>query len=73
MALSLDITEYLTVSQATKALGYAATSYLARRCKAGHIPGAKKDGKLWYVLRSWVLEEKAKAPTGQGARGKKRK
>jgi len=68
-----DITEYITISQVAKALGYASTSYLVRQCKAGRITGATQEGKLWYVPRSWVMEEKAKTPTGQGARGKSRK
>ena len=67
-----DITEYLTISQVAKALGYATTSYLVRQCKGGCIPGATQEGKLWYVPRSWVLAEKGKSPRGQGARGRVR-
>ena len=67
-----DISQYMTLSQAAKYLGYAYNTYLRTLCQAGSIPGAEKDGKLWYIPREWVLAEKAKTPTGQGARGQSR-
>ena len=70
----MDITEYLTLSQAAKALGYSNSSTLAAYCREGRVPGARKDGKLWYIPRLWVAEER-KTPTlaPQGGRGSSRK
>jgi hypothetical protein len=69
----LDITEYLTLSQAAQALGYANTSYLRLKCIEMQIPGATKLGHNWLIPRQWVLSKQDKSPTGQGARGQKRK
>ena len=71
--MTIDHLEYLSLTQAAKVLGYTGTSYLRTRCIAGDITEAAKEGKLWYIHRSWVMAEKEKAPTGQGARGKGRR
>lgn len=68
----MDITDYLTLSQAAEALGYRESSYLRRLCNEGRIPNTQKRGKTWYIPRAWVLSEKEKLPTGQGARGQQR-
>lgn len=69
----MNITDYLTLSQAAEALGYASTGYLRQRCLNGEIPGVQKMGRNWLIPRLWVQEQQDKIPTGQGARGQSRK
>ena len=70
--MTVDLSNHITIKQAMQILGYAERSYLVRQCGLGRIPGAVQDGKLWYIPRQWVLAERDKTPTGQGARGLKR-
>ena len=70
----MDITDYLTLSQAAEALGYARPDTLRQYCSHGRVPGAKKRGSMWLIPRVWVLSERDSptlAPTG--GRGSLRK
>ena len=69
----MDITEYLTLSQAAEALGYSNSSYLRLKCNQGSIPGIIKKGRNWLIPRQWVLDGMNNLPSGQGARGQGRK
>lgn len=69
----MDITDYITLSQAAEALGYSSRSSLAVYCKEGRIPGARKVGNLWFIPRSWVLLERENPTIApKGGRGSSR-
>ena len=69
----MDITDYLTLSQAAEALGYSSISSLSVYCKEGRIPGVERVGRSWLIPKAWVESEKLH-PTvvRQGGRGKSR-
>lgn len=70
----IDITDYLTLSQAAEALGYASRSPLSLYYKDGRIPGAIQRGTRWYIPRIWVLSERDNPTLAQqGGRGSSRK
>lgn len=69
----MNILDYLPLSQAAQALGYASTSYLRLQCREGKIPGAVHQGKLWFIPRVWIEHQLMYGQSGQGARGKPRK
>ena len=70
----MDIADYLSISQAAEALGYASTGTLRLYCIEGRIPGAVKIGSMWAIPRVWVLSER-ETPTliQKGGRGSSRK
>jgi len=50
----LELSEYVTVTEATKIMGKAA-SMIARLCQDDKLPGAKKIAKTWMIPRESVL------------------
>ena len=69
-----NILDYVTLTQAASALGYANSTALRAMCRGSRIFGAVKAGKTWLIPRSWVDNE-LKNPTlaAQGGRGSSRK
>ena len=65
----MEIDEYVTVSEATKIMGKAA-SMIARLCQSGKLSGAKKIAKAWLIPRESVLNYK---PGPRGPKPKKAK
>ena len=62
---------FMTATSAAKALGYANGSYLSVLCTAGKIPGAYKEGRIWFVPREWVIAKKKEDEAAGIQRGKK--
>ena len=69
----IDMVNWIPLSQAALALGYASTGYLRALCREGTIPEAKKLGSQWLIPRKWVMAKQLENPTGQGARGSSRR
>jgi len=70
----MDISQYLTIAEAAKALGYASGSTLSTYCQQGRVPGVIRVGRSWLIPKVWV-EEEAENPSiiRQGGRGSSRK
>ena len=67
---NVDITDYISLSQAAQALGYASTGTLRLYCLEGRIPGTAKIGRNWLIPRQWVLSERENPSiSGRGGRG----
>ena len=70
----MDLSDYLTLSEAAKALGYASPSSLSLYVNQGRISGAQRIGRTWLIPKVW-LDSELKNPSlaPQGGRGSSRK
>jgi hypothetical protein len=61
----------MTATGAARELGYSHSSYLSSRCRLGKIPGAYRDGGIWFIPTQWVTDKKAEDAAFGIVRGKK--